>query len=146
MAEYIEKDKVLGLLHYNCYEACSAVVAEIESIPSADVAPVRWISVDERLPDGPGHYLICTSINYWHGGCLDKNEGHKHHRNCGTPMGYEGTTKSVLDCYYDITGDWNRVCNGHVTHWMSLPEPPEEDRDGQKFGRRIFSRKTAREV
>lgn len=40
--------------------------------------------------------------------------------------GYEGTTKSVLDCYYDITGDWNRVYNGHVTHWMPLPEPPED--------------------
>ena len=41
MAEYIEKDKVLGLLHYNCDEACSAVVTEIESIPAADVALVR---------------------------------------------------------------------------------------------------------
>ena len=87
----------------------------------------EWISVKDRLPDGPGHYLICTSINYWHGGCMDKNMGHKFHKSCGTPIGYDGTTKSVLDCYYDVTGDWNRVCNCHVTHWMPLPEPPKEE-------------------
>lgn len=122
----------LGCGHENScgVRGCALIreaVQQLGEIPAADVAPVRWISVDERLPDGPGHYLICTSINYWHGGCLDKNEGHKHHKNCGTPMGYDGTTKSVLDCYYDITGDWNRVYNSHVTHWMPLPEPPGED-------------------
>lgn len=88
----------------------------------------RWIPVEERLPDAPGHYLICTNINYWHGGCLDKNEERKYFNHCGTTMGYEGTTKSVLDCYYDVTGSWNRVWDSHVTHWMPLPEPPEEER------------------
>ena len=88
----------------------------------------RWIPVEERLPDAPGHYLICTNINYWHGGCLDKNEERKYFNHCGTTMGYEGTTKSVLDCYYDVTGSWNRVWDSHVTHWMPLSEPPEEER------------------
>jgi hypothetical protein len=86
--------------------------------------PNKWVSVEERLPDKPGHYLVCTNVNYWHGGCMDKNEEHKY-RESGTPIGYFGTTMSVLDCYYDITGDWNRVYNCHVTHWMQLPEPPE---------------------
>ena len=86
----------------------------------------EWISVNDRLPDKPGHYLICTSMNYWHGGCMDINENHKHGPN-GTPAGYDGTTMSVLDCYYDVTGDWNRVCNRHVTHWMPLPTPPKEE-------------------
>lgn len=85
----------------------------------------EWISVEDRLPDKPGHYLVCTSINYWHGGCMDKNEEHKYH-DSGTPIGYDGTMMSVLDCYYDITGNWNRVFNKHVTHWMPLPEPPED--------------------
>lgn len=83
-----------------------------------------WVSVEERLPDKPGHYLICTNVNYWHGGCMDKNEEHKYHES-GTPIGYFGTTMSVLDCYYDITGDWNKVYNCHVTHWMPLPAPPD---------------------
>lgn len=83
--------------------------------------PNEWVSVEERLPDKPGHYLVCTSVNYWHGGCMDKNGVSS---NKGTTDGYVDTTLSVLDCFYDITGDWNRVCNMHVTHWMSLPEPP----------------------
>lgn len=82
---------------------------------------MNWISVEERLPGAPGHYLVLTSINYWHGGCDDVNSELS---NLGTTKGYVGTRKSVLDCYYDISGDWNRVCNQHVTHWMSIPAPP----------------------
>ena len=80
-----------------------------------------WISVKERLPEKRGHYLVCTSVNYWHGGCMDTNSDD------GTTEGYAGTTMSVLDCYIDSTNDWNRVCNSHVTHWMPMPEPPKED-------------------
>ena len=84
----------------------------------------EWIPVEERLPDKPGHYLVCTNVNYWHGGCMDKNGSSS---NAGTTDGYAGTTLSVLDCFYDITGDWNRVCNAHVTHWMPLPKAPKEE-------------------
>ena len=90
-----------------------------------EVQQMRWIPVEERLPDKPGHYLVCTNVNYWHGGCMDKNGASS---NAGTPDGYAGTTLSVLDCFYDITGDWNRVCNAHVTHWMHLPQPPKEEK------------------
>ena len=38
-----------------------------------EVQQMRWIPVEERLPDKPGHYLVCTNVNYWHGGCMDKN-------------------------------------------------------------------------
>ena len=86
-----------------------------------EVQQMRWIPVEERLPDKPGHYLVCTNVNYWHGGCMDKNGSSS---NAGTTDGYAGTTLSVLDCFYDITGDWNRVCNAHVTHWMPLPPSP----------------------
>lgn len=82
---------------------------------------MEWISVKDRLPEKAGHYLVLTSINYWHGGCLDKNPDYY-----GTTKGYENTTMSVLDCFYGPTGDWNRVCNCHVTHWMPLPSLPEE--------------------
>ena len=90
-----------------------------------EVQQMRWIPVEERLPDKPGHYLVCTNVNYWHGGCMDKNGSSS---NAGTTDGYAGTTLSVLDCFYDITGDWNRVCNAHVTHWMSLPAAPKEEK------------------
>ena len=90
-----------------------------------EVRQMRWIPVEERLPDKPGHYLVCTNVNYWHGGCMDKNGSSS---NAGTTDGYAGTTLSVLDCFYDITGDWNRVCNAHVTHWMPLPSLPKEEK------------------
>lgn len=95
-------------------------VEVIESAPTL-TPPNEWVSVEERLPDKPGHYLVCTSVNYWHGGCMDKNGVSS---NKGTTDGYVGTTLSVLDCFYDTTGNWNRVCNKHVTHWMNIPAPP----------------------
>lgn len=49
MAEYIEREAAIELLHYYADEACSAIVADMEALPAADVAPVvhgRWIGVD----------------------------------------------------------------------------------------------------
>lgn len=46
MAEYIKREAAVSVLLYNQDEACGAVVADMESIPAADVAPVvhgRWI-------------------------------------------------------------------------------------------------------
>ena len=94
---------------------------EFESMADVIEHGQEWIPVEERLPDKPGHYLVCTNVNYWHGGRMDKNGSSS---NAGTTDGYAGTTLSVLDCFYDITGDWNRVCNAHVTHWMPLPPSP----------------------
>ena len=95
---------------------------EFESMADVIEHGQEWIPVEERLPDKPGHYLVCTNVNYWHGGCMDKNGASS---NAGTTDGYAGTTLSVLDCFCDITGDWNRVCNAHVTHWMPLPPSPQ---------------------
>lgn len=46
MVEYIKREAAVSVLLYNQDEACGAVVADMESIPAADVAPVvhgRWI-------------------------------------------------------------------------------------------------------
>ena len=67
---------------------------------SNGVTVKEWISVKDRMPEYPGHYLVCTSINYWRDGCIDINENHKYYPN-GTPVGYDGSTMSVIDCYYD---------------------------------------------
>ena len=103
----------------------NATMAQLaDYLINSGVTVQEWVSVKDRLPEYPGHYLVCTSINYWHGGCMDINENHKYHPN-GTPVGYDGSTMSALDCYYDVAGHWNRVCDGHVTHWMPIPEPPK---------------------
>ena len=115
--------------HYGVFRLLEEAAAALEQLQAEnsrlkkEIQQIRWIPVEERLPDKPGHYLVCTNVNYWHGGCMDKNGSSS---NAGTTDGYAGTTLSVLDCFYDITGDWNRVCNAHVTHWMPLPQPPKE--------------------
>lgn len=63
----------------------------------------RWIPCSERLPDMPGDYQVCT-----------KNE-------------YYGT-KNVSKRYFNgvcWSGRWT-----NITHWMPLPEPPEEGGPG----------------
>lgn len=59
----------------------------------------RWIPCSERMPERPGDYQVCT-----------KNE-------------YYGT-KNVAKRYFNgdcWSGRWT-----NITHWMPLPEPPEE--------------------
>ena len=124
------REKLLGLIakaKYICADEYSDHTEDeyiADTLLDNGVTVQEWISVNDRLPEYPGHYLVCTSINYWHGGCIDRNENHKYHPN-GTPVGYDGSTMSVLDCYYDVAGHWNRVCDSHVTHWMPIPEPPK---------------------
>ena len=124
------REKLVELIESARYWGSNTSEEIADSLLDSGVTVQEWISVKGRLPEYPGHYLVCTSINYWHGGCMDINENHKYHPN-GTPVVYDGSTMSVLDCYYDVTGHWNRVCNSHVTHWMPIPEPPKEGADNE---------------
>ena len=118
------REKLVELIESARYWGSNTSEEIADHLISNGVTVQEWIPVKDRLPEYPGHYLVCTSINYWHGGCMDINENHKYHPN-GTPVGYDGSTMSVLDCYYDVAGHWNRVCDSHVTHWMPIPEPPK---------------------
>ena len=120
------REKLIEILRKPIFphELADPTEAVADYLIDSGVTVQEWIPVTERLPEYPGHYLVCTSINYWHGGCMDINGNHKYHPN-GTPVGYDGSTMSVLDCYYDVAGHWNRVCDSHVTHWMPLPNPPK---------------------
>lgn len=64
----------------------------------------RWIPCSERLPDMPGDYQVCT-----------KNE-------------FYGT-KNVSKRYFN--GDYWSGRWTNITHWMPLPEPPEEEQNGR---------------
>lgn len=71
----------------------------------------KWIPVSERLPDKPGQYLVTSELNYYHGGCLEKNEN--------------GTSHSIAIAYYDGTdkiGGKNYWNHAYVTAWMPLPK------------------------
>lgn len=63
-------------------------------------AAQRWIPVSERLPEeDDGYCLICVDFDY------------------------------ITMAYYDKKYGWNgqfEGWNGTITHWMPLPEPPDE--------------------
>ena len=73
----------------------------MSEIPSVDVAPVRWTSMDENPPgdDLVGEPII-VSIR----------------RRYGSPY-------TIPLCWW---GDRHQYIWQDVTHWMPLPEPPEE--------------------
>lgn len=77
---------------------------DVESIPTADVEPVKgWISVKERLPEYDYLYIVCRTIQ-GHQICFEARwEGNK--------------WLSVVE----------NVQLGYITHWQPLPEPPKEN-------------------
>ena len=80
-------------------EMFQVVLAKTRKMPTV----VGWVSVKDRLPEDEYECLVCS------GGSIEFGWFH-----CGT-------LKWVVDG--SMCGD------GYVPHWMSLPEPPEEDND-----------------
>lgn len=99
MTEYIERDVALEIVKRTSGDYAAAF-AEIAHRPAADVAPVRWNSVDDRLPgeDLIGRQVICAV-------------GHRCRESCVVAIFWWGYLDPV----------WQ-----DVTHWMPLPEPPED--------------------
>jgi hypothetical protein len=68
----------------------------------------KWISVKDRLPENRDDVLLCRK--WW-------NE----------------IRNPQMGWYNEVSGEWfdlsNRVIH-NVTHWMPLPEPPKEEKDG----------------
>ena len=68
----------------------------------------RWIPAEERLPEDRSDVLV---VAYWH-------------ERWGAYMGWCAPERAAWSVHVGI-GDRNDVA---VTHWMPLPEPPEEER------------------
>ena len=62
----------------------------------------KWISVEDRLPEKAGKYLV-----------------HAHHWVKGVP--------SIITTALFYGGKWDKYNAYTVDHWMPLPEPPKED-------------------
>ena len=69
-------------------------------------APYRWIPVTERLPEKDGIYLT-----------FNKKKQYEFH--------FFQTRKRMWPAIWDEDG---------VTHWMPLPAPPEENKEGAAYG------------
>ena len=76
----------------------------------------QWISVKDRLPDYMGEVLVIVSG--------------KPHENITLDGAYEIAEYDPVEGW--ILEMWPEWCSGVVTHWMPLPEPPEDDHDERK--------------
>ena len=84
-------------------EAAALVTKE-----SAELLERRWIPVEERLPEDRSDVLV---VAYWH-------------ERWGAYMGWCAPERAAWSVHVGI-GDRSDIA---VTHWMPLPEPPEEGR------------------
>lgn len=74
-----------------------------EKVSQFETAHPKWISVEDRLPEKDGKYIVCTA---------------------------KGSVYCTRFKAYGKNGSFQTDINTHITHWMSLPsmpEPPKED-------------------
>ena len=94
-------------------ELCDAVDMAISALRQQDVTDKdvgKWISVKDRLPDYMGEVLVIVSG--------------KPHENITLDGAYEIAEYDPVEGW--ILEMWPEWCSGVITHWMPLPEPPEE--------------------
>ena len=106
MAEYIEREAALSA--QNKSMNLSECRKRLESIPAADVRPVKWIPVTERLPEDLTRVIVFCEDGVSYGLCEHLIAGD------------EEVVEWHDFLHYPIT----------PTHWMPLPEPPKEESYG----------------
>lgn len=90
-----------GCPYENDYHDPDELMADaLELIEELEKKVPQWISVKERLPTISGKYIVCTE---------------------------KGSVYSTGFRVYGESGHFQTDINTHITHWMSLPEPPEEE-------------------
>ena len=87
-----------------CKEVEYDAIALIERLESQ--IP-KWISVEERLPETSGRYLVCISC--------PRGEWIESNRYDDSEHAWEADAPGYHECSTD-----------YVTYWMPLPEPPKE--------------------
>ncbi|EJC4294092.1 DUF551 domain-containing protein [Escherichia coli] len=93
------------------HKACNfrAEITPLYAAPSAPVIPDGWISCSERMPDDK-QYVWCWGKSYgW--------------TECDTFEGYYDWSRNK---WWAVTDDGEEPAS-KVTHWMPLPEPPEQN-------------------
>lgn len=80
------------------YLAAGNVIAFLDGFCPTVETPSLWISVKDRLPENGGYYLV----------------------------GSQSNNSRWID-HYSKAGGWSARDEGEATHWMPLPELPEED-------------------
>lgn len=109
--QILQMAKDICRVKLNCNDVCNPISAcdalkYAERAVEAGYSKQEWISVDERLPDNDGKYLVARE-------------------ECGRYSISVRKFRKEVPCWYTgYCGHWERRTNG-ITHWMPLPEPPK---------------------
>ena len=79
---------------------------------------MRWIPCSERLPEADGSYLVANNATGWVN--VYNFSKVKNFPDFG-PKG---------NVWWKLGDDWYPRTTS-ITHWMPLPEPPKEDKNGR---------------
>ena len=153
MAEYIEREALQTALQRKKAGAANARYVDgwndclmrfksmVSCFPAAEIAPVSWISVKDKLPEPEtevlavcvrnGYYFVCPVI-YEDGTVLTQDSIWNWYE-----LDNYGTYSEENDDYFVPEGWWenrqftpddvyNNPVDCTVTHWMPLPELPED--------------------
>lgn len=114
------REKLIEILEDPCgglYPACELA----DYLIANGVTVQEWISVDDRLPEADGAYLI--TIKY---------SGNRQ----GIDIRYFAVDGDKID-EYELAGqkrvwfcydsEYGYVSTNSITHWMLLPEPPKKE-------------------
>ena len=107
-----KEENHFGRMHLQTtIDALDMAISALRQQDVADKDVGKWISVKDRLPDYMGEVLVIVSG--------------KPHENITLDGAYEIAEYDPVEGW--ILEMWPEWCSGVVTHWMPLPEPPEED-------------------
>lgn len=104
LIQRLERDKAWASENYDLIREENKrleahILCKIDVIKLLEAQVPKWISVEERLPEKSGRYLVCTSKS---------------------SVYYTKFTRHEQD------GRFHTDINTHITHWMPMPEPPKE--------------------
>lgn len=88
----------------------------------------RWITVRERLPEKAGAYLVCETWDNGHGVMYNvRVVSYSLNLNNVDEYAFHGK-KNKRPGWFDCDSEYGHYETGKdITHWMPLPEFPEED-------------------
>ena len=117
------REKLVELLTE--FYGCDPMYYDVDALAIADhlvangVTVQEWVSVDDRLPENDGSYLV--TINSFGG---RKHINVRWFAKDGEAVNeYELAGQENVWYYYD--SEWGYIPIDSVTHWMPLPEPPK---------------------
>lgn len=123
--EYIERERLLHRFNIDDMMNVNGTLVSlndarniISGFPAADVAPVGWISVKDRLPEPEQEVLVIAhgwSDRLLYIGSYQRMEAER--------SWLTGVTSKASD--WSLWG-WSYLKEPEVTHWMPLPDPPKD--------------------